>query len=105
MPPLPVLDLDDPEVLVELELAGEIEVGLGHGCPARPEAAHEAPLAPAALKAARRRAIKHDAAVERIDSDEDCPRRLIATPHDHDGDALGLAEAQISSDENTRPDT
>src|SRR5262245_63760309 len=99
MPPLPVLDLDDPEVLVELELAGEIEVRLRHRRPARPETTHKTPLRLAALGAARRRAVKRDAAVERIDANEDCAGRLIAAPHDHDGNALGLAEAQIGSDE------
>src|SRR5262245_63188347 len=97
MPPLFVLDLDDPEVFVGLELAGEIEVRLGHGRPARPETADKAPLGLAALGAARRRPVKRGAAVERIDANEDRAGRLIAAPHDQDGNALGLAQAQISS--------
>src|SRR5262245_23687920 len=99
MPPLPVLDLDDPEVIVELELAGEIEVRLGHSRAARPETAHEAPLGLAALGAARSRPVERDTAVEQIDANEDRTGRLIAAPHDHDGNALGLTEAQIGSDE------
>src|SRR5580704_11658844 len=98
IPPGAILDLNDPDVGIELDLARQISldrfVGRRPLLEARAESAIRLPHR--VEFALRRRAEQIRSAVEPADADEHGPRLLGAAPAHDGGSALDLTTAQIS---------
>src|SRR5215212_9588274 len=93
-----VLDLDDPNIRVELDLTREVARGLLLGDDACRKAPHPSPLGVAALEPRRSGTVEHHGSVEPVDGDIDRAGALVAAAHDHGGNAPPLAAAQIGLD-------
>ena len=100
MPPCPVLDLDDPEVGIELQFAGEARFDIGVGRIDRGQDRREAPVAGPHLVEVRLRRgrIECRRAVELRNLDEDRARFFGTATADDGKRVFEVAAPHISSD-------
>lgn len=95
MAPLAVLHLDDPNVAVELGLAGKIGIDIRLGRLWPVQMSNPLALELAGVETGRRGAEQPRRSVEAIDLDEDGTGVVVAMPHDDGRRSGGRAAADI----------